>query len=451
MDWFLIENLRYSGSSSQEIIAFVARCGYKDQPEVDEDDRPSLRRTTALHHVARGNFALKNVMIRDLFEIYDRFDVNYVDEESGLTHFHVACMSGRDAVVEKFLELGQDPNCLGTAAIDSPLHLALKHGRRYLFELLLRRGADPNAVDSQGATPLHSICRRDDDAVHLAEMLFELSQDRYRPVRLDVQDIKGNTPLHLALAWNRTRVTESLLRRGGGIVWNLVNGQGWTPLQLAVANIMPNAVDVLLSRGGGGGADLTSFVFPTLKIHFDDTFTKADDIKKLRLASGALAVVEQLERRGYRLGQRDALRIMQFFTRHDLFERPEEPDHHRRAQQRWYRDEEFARESKKLTILPGLSLHDLIQLRPDEAERLVAHRDYFELARSDRWRLVPEKSTRACVVHLCEKLSRRFFRRWAAEFVSQLTRRRLPIVCCDLIVDGSFTNENLYDICLSVA
>ncbi|CAB0038418.1 unnamed protein product [Trichogramma brassicae] len=100
-----------------DIVKFVARTGYKDEPVVDNDGKPLLRRTTALHRAARRNY---DFIIPDLFQIYNRFDVNYTDE-LGLTHFHVACMS-RDCkdAVQKFLELGQDPNCIWPETGDRP-------------------------------------------------------------------------------------------------------------------------------------------------------------------------------------------------------------------------------------------------------------------------------------------------------------------------------------------
>ncbi|KAL7288494.1 hypothetical protein TKK_0017575 [Trichogramma kaykai] len=65
------------------------------------------------------------------------FEVNYVDDK-GLTHFRIACMTGCDHVVRKFLELGQDPDCIWPQTGDSPLHLAVNYSNRKVVETLLR-------------------------------------------------------------------------------------------------------------------------------------------------------------------------------------------------------------------------------------------------------------------------------------------------------------------------
>ncbi|CAB0038825.1 unnamed protein product [Trichogramma brassicae] len=72
-------------------VKFVSLSGYKNGPELGEDGKPLLRRTTALHLAARRCFIGRQEVVDDLFEIYDGSDANYVDDD-GLSHFHVACM-----------------------------------------------------------------------------------------------------------------------------------------------------------------------------------------------------------------------------------------------------------------------------------------------------------------------------------------------------------------------
>ncbi|KAL7291415.1 hypothetical protein TKK_0015003 [Trichogramma kaykai] len=81
------EDKDYVDAKFQDVVKFVARSGYKDELVVDNDGKPLLRRTTALRRAARRKY---DYIIPDLFQIYNRYDVNCTDE-TGLTHFHVAC------------------------------------------------------------------------------------------------------------------------------------------------------------------------------------------------------------------------------------------------------------------------------------------------------------------------------------------------------------------------
>uniref|UniRef100_A0ABD2XJC3 Uncharacterized protein n=1 Tax=Trichogramma kaykai TaxID=54128 RepID=A0ABD2XJC3_9HYME len=166
-------------------------------------------------------------MFRALFKIYDRLDVDYIDD-FGSTHFHAACQAGCDAVVQKYLELGRNPDLLVKTSGDSPLLLALERGHDKVAESLLRRGANPNLANEKRETPLHVICQRNKDDDEALEMLFELSNDRHRPVLLDVQDNLGNTPLHLAVYYDNEKVAKKLLQRGTNP--NLTDVERLTPL-----------------------------------------------------------------------------------------------------------------------------------------------------------------------------------------------------------------------------
>uniref|UniRef100_A0ABD2XL08 Uncharacterized protein n=1 Tax=Trichogramma kaykai TaxID=54128 RepID=A0ABD2XL08_9HYME len=215
------------------LLDFVIRCGYKDQPKVNENGNPLLRRTTPLHIVARHEYCLLlHYITRDLFKIYDRFDVNYNDEKSCYTHFHVACRYGCDEVVKKFLELGQDPNCLSeesdASSVNSPMHLALVNNHKQVVRLLLRFGADPNLTDAEGSTPLHLICDHCDD--DFMEMFFKINEDMHRTLQVDALDNRGWAPLHLALDRRQKKKTELLLSRCANP--NLVNADGKSPLHM---------------------------------------------------------------------------------------------------------------------------------------------------------------------------------------------------------------------------
>ncbi|CAB0032628.1 unnamed protein product, partial [Trichogramma brassicae] len=210
----------------QLFVKFIASTGYKYEPEVDENGSPVTRRTTPIHHAAK----YKCYQLMDhLFKIYNRFDVNYIDE-SGYTHFHVACQSDCDDVVTKFLDFGQDPNCICRETGDTPLHLALKFGWKKIVKILLKRDANPFVTNKAGFTPLHISCMDLHNALGLTKMLFELSNVKYDSMHVNVQDYWGRTPLHYALSCSHEILEIFRLLLENGANANLADEEGWTPL-----------------------------------------------------------------------------------------------------------------------------------------------------------------------------------------------------------------------------
>ncbi|CAB0028779.1 unnamed protein product [Trichogramma brassicae] len=507
IDWLLAESVKKSDDNSMKpdpLIEFVIRAGYRDEPEVDKDGKPLLHRTTAVHRAAMHHASMHSYlnaevyMIRDLFKIYDRFDVNYTDE-SGLTHLHVACRCNFNNIVEKFLELGQDPNLLEQEG-NSPLHFALRDiQNKETFELLLKSGVNPNLANAEGNSPLHYICMDPYDDLWIVESFFKVNNELQQTVYVDAQNKLGMTPLHYASDCDTTKVTEFLLKRGvdpnvvdangttalhivcrrkgcddvdyvkpfvelllkrganpnlaekGGFtpLHNIckrendddvvkmffktiqqtiqVDAQdklGRTPLQWAVTSLLPGVINVLLDHG----ADLSSFVFPTLD-HFDESLKLELNKKyysfKLKLASGAVAVVECLEKRMFEANRSDILTIMKIFSKSRLFEKSADDSNC------CYTDK----------------LYDWIWLRPNEATKLT-RLDYYEFDDSSNWRNIPESQQQACIDNLCEKLSRGFLHRWAMDFFMELTCYRLPILCCEVIIK-QLKNVDLCNVCLS--
>ncbi|XP_023316668.1 serine/threonine-protein phosphatase 6 regulatory ankyrin repeat subunit A-like [Trichogramma pretiosum] len=556
IDWLLQESL--IDEPNQQGIQFViavTQTDYKDEPVVGDDGKPSSSRTTALHHAARLCPFDANILVPGLFKIYDRFDVNYTDVESGLTHFHIACEFGCEEVVQRFLELGQDPNLVaanasvdpplhtalksananvielllkhkadlnltngngstalhlicekyddfaevflriidesnqtlrvnvGDRAGETPLHVALRHNNAKAAKLLLRRGVDLNRTNNEIETPLHLICNMQDDLQVLFDF-FEISEERKQTIDIDAEDGLGNRPLHNALSNGKKNATKLLLRKGSDpchanswgftplhlIAQGTVDDDfvktffriadqfdrvevfdhqdvfGRTPLHYAVASVLPNTVGFILDRG----ASLCGFVYPD-ESHFDTSYVPlydpiTFDACKLRRASGALMIAEYLVQAGYRIRESDALTIMTSFARHQMFEQPMDP-----RQSPWYEDEEFAEKARQIgKIYFGVTLHDLIRGRPEQAMRRHHIEDYYEFACSVDWLRLPEGQKAACEVHLCEKLARPFFRYWGVRaFVQWTGDRQLMERSSTILVDA--TNEELYRICLTAA
>uniref|UniRef100_A0ABD2XF07 Uncharacterized protein n=1 Tax=Trichogramma kaykai TaxID=54128 RepID=A0ABD2XF07_9HYME len=215
----LIESLK--NLKAEILIEFLINTGYEDEPVHDARGKPQLRRTTPLHYAAKRETRYN--VINELFKIYNKFDVNYTDE-TGLSHFHVACMTGCEYAVEKFLEFGIDPNFRSNSK--SPLQIALSEKHQHIVRLLIKRGADPNSADADGLTHLHIICKEPGN-YDLARIFFEICDEVNKTVPVNAQDKFGNTPLLFALqfmGYQEQEMTKMLLRRGANL--NLVNKNG---------------------------------------------------------------------------------------------------------------------------------------------------------------------------------------------------------------------------------
>ncbi|CAB0042496.1 unnamed protein product [Trichogramma brassicae] len=168
---------------------------------------------------------------------------------------------------------------------NTPLHEALKkYGQIKWVDYLLRRGADSNLTNADGLSPLHVICQRNEDD-DLIEFFVKKCNDVKQTVHFNARDKEGRTPL-----------------------------------EYAVSRLLPRVVDVLLAKH----ANLSGIVFPTAA-HFTEILNLGllhNYHFKLRIASGALSIVEKLESRGYDLDRSNALAIMDLFAKSKVLEKP---------------------------------------------------------------------------------------------------------------------------------
>uniref|UniRef100_A0ABD2WJM2 Uncharacterized protein n=1 Tax=Trichogramma kaykai TaxID=54128 RepID=A0ABD2WJM2_9HYME len=468
------------GGPGSRFVAFVIKTGYRDELELDERGHTVMPRTTAIHRA----YSVKNFSILPaLFEIYDSFN-EVVYNKRVLTHFHVACIAGLERVVQKFFDAGRGPNCIWPKRGDSPLHLTVDGLHRRTAELLLRhRAADPNYCNGDRSSVLHLVAKKadSDEALDYARMFFEINEEMNREVEVDTRDRLGRTPLNLALELGHGRLAEVLLRHGadpnfpnkdGATPLHVISarqsdgaeklaklffevcedvnrpvridardGSGLTPLEVAVANFVPATIDVLLDKG----ADLSSFVFPTYHYSaeaFEAANRKRIDVKS-RLLTRVLGCVERLEKRGHRLEPRDALTILKLFRAYKLLHDSNE------LPGTWRTDEDFLRLVKRCAFKPGMSFHDLIRLRLDEAsKRFTAVTDFLPLLNSDEFSSLPRTSRDRCVNYLSEIMTRGFLRRWTPTIFEDLARYELPTLCCRKVVEMLSVGD-LRKICLA--
>uniref|UniRef100_A0ABD2WK49 Uncharacterized protein n=1 Tax=Trichogramma kaykai TaxID=54128 RepID=A0ABD2WK49_9HYME len=271
------------------LIDFFIRAGYKDEPDYDEQGKPVLRRSTPIHHWAMKEYFPNGfVKVFDLFNIYDKYWANYVDD-SGLTHFHVACLYGHVKEVTRFLEAGVDVNCPGYSRGESPLYCSLLRGHLRVARLLLAKGADPNASNVDGATPLHVVCMgKYQGYCQLVKWLIEASQQLNKPLLMNVRDKRGNTPLHSALNTGFAMRIELLLKHGADL--HLPNDELYTPLHgICKQNLDGRAGESLLRVCG---EKLETLHCVDLRDKYDNTPLH------LALRHGNLKMAEMLLRHG---------------------------------------------------------------------------------------------------------------------------------------------------------
>ena len=118
---------------------------------------------------------------------------------------------------------------------DTPLHLAIRRNQPRLARILLENGADANAENNEGMTPLQILSESNTEdegnVLNLAQLL------KYG-AEVNRRDKANDTPLHLAIRGNMSRLSGILLKHGADT--NAENNESMTPLQILLERYYTN-------------------------------------------------------------------------------------------------------------------------------------------------------------------------------------------------------------------
>ncbi|MBS4169293.1 HEAT repeat domain-containing protein [Parachlamydia sp. AcF125] len=118
----------------------------------------------------------------------------------------------------------------GKTAKETPLHVAAMAGNIPIVQFLLDRGADVRKFDSCQNSALHHACQSQKDCVDIVKLLLQ-----YDPVLMRAKNSAGQTPLHLSAFMGNAKSLEYLLVQiADPCEVDLQDMEGNTSLHLAV-------------------------------------------------------------------------------------------------------------------------------------------------------------------------------------------------------------------------
>jgi len=159
---------------------------------------------------------------------------------NGARALHLACESGKAAVVEFSLDAGAAVNAQMPDGV-TPFYCAAMSGQVDKLTLLLGKGeAEPHILKEGGFSPLHAAAEK--GHAHIVDSLMSLTKSDP-----DLQTETGYCALHLAAANGHSKVIGTLLLR-----WNanprIQHHKGHTALHFSTANRHKDALQQLLKK-----------------------------------------------------------------------------------------------------------------------------------------------------------------------------------------------------------
>jgi ankyrin repeat protein len=168
-------------------------------------------------------------------------DVN-IKNNSGATALHEAYKEGRLDIVSQLIGLGADVN-EKDAKGNSTLHLAAPADKHEAaIALLLENNANPAVRDEHGETPLHVMIALG-RSTKCAELLLEADSEVVK-----IRNIKGMTPLYMAVENKRADLIPMLLAAGSDIFAADNRSSDNTPLERAIIDNDPKVIDAIITK-----------------------------------------------------------------------------------------------------------------------------------------------------------------------------------------------------------
>ncbi|CAF1056182.1 unnamed protein product [Didymodactylos carnosus] len=190
--------------------------------------------------------------------------VNHLDRSS-MAAIHKAVIHDRPDCVDVLMDAHADPNVAFMG--DTPLSIAARHNRRKIVQSLLnRKETNVNHRNDQGGTALHFASAGIVDSPECVELLLS------HGAKVNVQDLKNNTPTMVACFFNKPRILQTLIKAGADVA--LRNNEGKDAYDVATEKEFDECKEIVARALEKRG------IKPGKK---DTTDKLADDVDKLKL------------------------------------------------------------------------------------------------------------------------------------------------------------------------